>query len=80
MADVINELIVELVKDIGATALSITHDMGSVRKIADQVAMIYNGRIIWTGPVSQIDDSGNPYVDQFVHGRSKGPIQMNLAK
>ncbi len=80
MADVINELIVELVKDIGATALSITHDMASVRKIADQVAMIYNGKIIWTGPVSKIDDSGNPYVDQFVHGRSKGPIQMTLAK
>jgi len=80
MADVINELIVELVKDIGATALSITHDMASVRKIADQVAMIYEGKIIWTGPVTDIDDSGNPYVDQFVHGRSKGPIQMTLAK
>jgi phospholipid/cholesterol/gamma-HCH transport system ATP-binding protein len=79
MADVINELIVELVDDLGATALSITHDMASVRKIADTVAMIYEGKIIWTGPVAQIDNSGNPYVDQFVHGRATGPIQMSLA-
>jgi phospholipid/cholesterol/gamma-HCH transport system ATP-binding protein len=79
MADVINELIVELVEDLGATAISITHDMASVRKIADQVAMIYEGKIIWTGPVDSIDDSGNPYVDQFVHGRAQGPIKMEVA-
>jgi ABC-type polar amino acid transport system ATPase subunit len=80
MADVINELIVELVKDLGATALSITHDMGSVRKIADNVAMIYEGKIIWDGPVADIDNSGNPYVDQFVHGRADGPIKMTVAR
>jgi phospholipid/cholesterol/gamma-HCH transport system ATP-binding protein len=80
MADVINELIVELVKDLGATALSITHDMASVRKIADNVAMIYEGKIIWDGPVAKIDHSGNPYVDQFVHGRAEGPIKMTLAR
>jgi phospholipid/cholesterol/gamma-HCH transport system ATP-binding protein len=80
MADVINELIVELVKDLGATALSITHDMGSVRKIADNVAMIYEGKIIWDGPVTDIDHSGNPYVDQFVHGRAEGPIKMTLVR
>jgi phospholipid/cholesterol/gamma-HCH transport system ATP-binding protein len=79
MADVINELIVELVEDLGATAISITHDMASVRKIADQVAMIYDGKIIWTGPVDSIDDSGNAYVDQFVHGRAQGPIRMQVA-
>lgn len=74
MADVINDLIVQCVKNLGATALSITHDMASARKIADYVAMIYEGRIIWTGPVKDLDNSGNPYVDQFIHGRAKGPI------
>lgn len=74
MADVINELIVKCCKDLGATALTITHDMASVRKIADYVAMIYEGQIIWTGPVSELDNSGNDYVDQFIHGRAHGPI------
>ncbi len=74
MADVINDLIVQCVKDLGATALSITHDMASARKIADYVAMIYEGRIIWTGPIADLDHSGNPYVDQFIHGRATGPI------
>jgi phospholipid/cholesterol/gamma-HCH transport system ATP-binding protein len=78
MADVINELIVKCVKELGATAISITHDMVSTRKIADRVAMIYGGKIIWTGPKSQIDNSGNPYVDQFIHGRATGPIQMQV--
>jgi ABC-type transporter Mla maintaining outer membrane lipid asymmetry ATPase subunit MlaF len=80
MADVINDLIVKCVKDLGATALSITHDMASARKIADRVAMIYKGKIIWSGPVSQIDNSGNPYVDQFIHGRADGPIQMEVSQ
>jgi phospholipid/cholesterol/gamma-HCH transport system ATP-binding protein len=79
MADVINELIVQCVKDLGATALSITHDMASVRKIADHVAMIYEGKIIWTGPVADLDHSGNPYVEQFIHGRADGPIGRNAA-
>lgn len=77
-ADVINALIVERVKALGATAVSITHDMGSARKIADDIAMIHEGRIIWRGPASEIDASGNPFVDQFVHGRSEGPIRMAL--
>ncbi|VAV99701.1 Phospholipid ABC transporter ATP-binding protein MlaF [hydrothermal vent metagenome] len=80
MADVINELIIERVKEMGATALTITHDMSSVRKIADKVAMIYKGNIIWTGPRSDIDDSGNPYVEQFIHGKAEGPIQMEILK
>jgi phospholipid/cholesterol/gamma-HCH transport system ATP-binding protein len=80
MADVINELIVERVKDLGATALSITHDMASARKIADRIAMIHKGRIIWEGPVNEIDNSGNPFVDQFIHGRAEGPIQMEVFK
>ncbi|TCS60137.1 ABC transporter ATP-binding protein [Varunaivibrio sulfuroxidans] len=76
MADVINNLIVKITRETGASALSITHDMASVRKIADRVAMLYQGKIIWAGPVSEIDNSGNPYVDQFIHGRAEGPIIM----
>jgi len=78
MGDVINDLIVDCVRTLGATALSITHDMASARKIADRVAMIYKGRIIWSGPVSEIDRSGNEYVDQFINGRAEGPIQMEV--
>ncbi|MBI2233802.1 MAG: ATP-binding cassette domain-containing protein [Micavibrio aeruginosavorus] len=79
MADVINDLIVASTKDLGATTLSITHDMASVRKIADYVAMIYEGRIIWTGAVDDLDHSGNPYVDQFIHGRAEGPISFGVS-
>lgn len=79
-ADVINDLIVACVKRLGATTLSITHDMASARKIADRIAMIYKGRIIWQGPVADIDRSGNDYVDQFIHGRAEGPIKMDVLK
>lgn len=79
MADVINELIVQCVKDLGATGMTITHDMASVRKIADYVAMLYEGKIIWTGPIAELDKSGNDYVDQFIHGRANGPIGRNTA-
>jgi phospholipid/cholesterol/gamma-HCH transport system ATP-binding protein len=80
MADVINDLIVACVKRLGATTLSITHDMASARKIADRIAMIYKGHIIWQGPVEEIDRSGNDYVDQFIHGRADGPIKMDVLK
>ena len=80
MADVINDLISELVRDIGATAISITHDMASANKIADTIAMIHEGHIIWQGPVSTVNDSGNDYVDQFINGRAQGPIQMQVLK
>jgi phospholipid/cholesterol/gamma-HCH transport system ATP-binding protein len=76
MADIINDLIVATVKDVGATALSITHDMASARKISDKIAMLYGGKIIWQGPTAEIDRSGNEYVDQFIHGRAEGPIKM----
>ena len=76
MADVINELIVRCVEQLGATALSITHDMASVRRIADRVAMLHGGRIVWQGPVEALDASGSPYVDQFIHGRAEGPIKV----
>jgi phospholipid/cholesterol/gamma-HCH transport system ATP-binding protein len=78
MADVINDLIIETSKGLGATTLSITHDMASARKIADQIAMIYKGRIIWTGDAKDIDHSGNEYVDQFIRGAAQGPIQMEI--
>ncbi len=78
MADVINNLIVERVKALGATAISITHDMASARKIADEIAMLYQGRIIWRGASDEIDNSGNPMVDQFVNGRADGPIKMAI--
>jgi phospholipid/cholesterol/gamma-HCH transport system ATP-binding protein len=80
MADVINDLIVDTVKDMGVTTLSITHDMASARKIADKVSMIYKGKIIWSGRKEDIDNSGNAFVDQFIHGRAEGPIKMELAK
>jgi phospholipid/cholesterol/gamma-HCH transport system ATP-binding protein len=80
MADVINELIVKCVSDLGATAISITHDMASARKIGHRIAMLYDGKLIWQGPVSDIDRCGNPYVDQFIHGRADGPIQMQVRK
>jgi phospholipid/cholesterol/gamma-HCH transport system ATP-binding protein len=76
MADIINDLIISTVKDVGATALSITHDMVSARKISDRIAMLYGGKIIWQGPTAEIDRSGNPYVEQFIHGRAEGPIKM----
>jgi phospholipid/cholesterol/gamma-HCH transport system ATP-binding protein len=80
MADVINELIVKCVSDLGATAVSITHDMASARKIGHRIAMLYEGKLIWQGPVGQIDRSGNGHVEQFIHGRAEGPIQMQVRR
>ena len=74
-ADVINSLIAEEVRRLGCTAVSITHDMASARKIGHEIAMLHDGRIVWRGPASEIDRSGNPYVDQFVNGRAEGPIR-----
>lgn len=76
MADVINDLIISNSKDIGATTITITHDMHSARKIADKVAMLYEGKIIWFGDVKDLDSSNNPYLDQFIHGRAEGPINF----
>jgi phospholipid/cholesterol/gamma-HCH transport system ATP-binding protein len=80
MADVINELIVKCVHEVGATALTITHDMASTRKIADRVAMLHEGHLVWQGPKKDIDHSGNPFVDQFIHGRAEGPIKMQVRR
>ena len=75
MAGVINDLIREIVVEMGATAMTITHDMSSVRAIADNVAMLHGGVIRWTGPVSEMDATPDPYVQQFIHGRADGPIE-----
>jgi phospholipid/cholesterol/gamma-HCH transport system ATP-binding protein len=75
MSGVINELIREVVTEMGATAMTITHDMRTVRDVADRVAMLHNGVIQWSGPVGEIDTSGDPYLDQFINGRGEGPIE-----
>ena len=75
MSGVINDLIREIVVEMGATAMTITHDMTSVRAIADNVAMLHDGVIQWTGPVARMDDSGDPYLTQFISGSAEGPIE-----
>lgn len=77
-ADAINDLIIEQVRALGAAAISITHDIASARKIADEVAMLHNGKIIWRGKADSLDSSGNEYLDQFVNGRAHGPIKPAL--
>lgn len=74
MAGVINNLIRELTTEMGATAVTITHDMTTVRTVADEVAMLHGGVVRWSGPVGEIETCGDPYVDQFIHGRAVGPI------
>lgn len=80
MADVINDLIVKCSKELGATTITITHDMHSAKKIGNKLAMIYKGKIIWYGDAKDIDNSGNEYVEQFVHGKAEGPIKMELRR
>jgi phospholipid/cholesterol/gamma-HCH transport system ATP-binding protein len=80
MADVINNLIADCVRRLGATAVSITHDMASARRIADDIAMIHKGVIVWKGEAKQVGASGNAMVDQFIHGRAEGPIQMDVLR
>lgn len=79
MGDVIDGLIVSCVRDLGATALTITHDMESARRIGDRIAMIYEGKIVWVGDVAEIDRSGNDFIDQFIHGRVEGPMAGLIA-
>jgi phospholipid/cholesterol/gamma-HCH transport system ATP-binding protein len=74
MAGVINDLIRELVTEIGATAVTITHDMTTVRTVADHLAMLHDGRVRWQGPIEAMDGAPDPYLQQFIHGRADGPI------
>jgi len=78
MASVIDNLIIKNVREIGATALTITHDMSSARRIADNIAMIHEGKIIWNGPANEINSSGNIVVKQFIHGFPSGPIKTGV--
>lgn len=80
MADIINNLIVHVNQEVGATAVTITHDMASARKIGDRIAMLHGGKIIWAGPTDAIEYSDNEYVDQFIHGRTDGPIKMAVRR
>ena len=80
MGAVIDDLVVTCVRQLGGTAIAITHDIASARRIGDAAAMIHHGRIVWQGPASDLMDSGNPIVDQFTHGRREGPIQMELRR
>lgn len=75
----INDLIIRCVREIGACAITITHDINSLRKIADRVGLLHKGQFIWQGKISQIDRSGNPYLEQFIHGNSRGPFTDNVA-
>ena len=80
MGDIINELIVKCTEETGATALTITHDMASARKISDRIAMLYKGKIVWAGPTGEIDRSDNGVVQQFIHGRAEGPIEIDVRR
>jgi phospholipid/cholesterol/gamma-HCH transport system ATP-binding protein len=80
MGAIIDGLVVDCVKRLGSTAIAITHDMASAKRIGDTAAMIHTGRIIWTGPASELMNSGDPRVDQFTHGRREGPIEMELRR
>jgi phospholipid/cholesterol/gamma-HCH transport system ATP-binding protein len=80
MGAVIDGLIVDCVKRLGSTAIAITHDMASARRIGGRAAMLHHGKIVWEGPAEALMDSGNPLVDQFTHGRREGPIQMELRR
>jgi phospholipid/cholesterol/gamma-HCH transport system ATP-binding protein len=75
MAGVINDLIREITVELGSTAMTITHDMTTVRTCADNVAMLHAGLIQWTGPVGDVDHAGDAYLEQFIHGRAEGPIE-----
>ena len=80
MGDIIDELIVKSVRELKITALTITHDMDSARRIGDRIAMLYRGKIIWQGPTAEIDTSGNPYLHQFINGLEEGPIERVARK
>ncbi|MBY0281230.1 MAG: ATP-binding cassette domain-containing protein [Alphaproteobacteria bacterium] len=70
----INDLIIRCVRDLGASAISITHDINSLRKIADRVGLLFKGKLIWTGTVQEMDKTDNPYVHQFINGLTDGPF------
>jgi phospholipid/cholesterol/gamma-HCH transport system ATP-binding protein len=80
MGAVIDELIVDCVKRLGSASIAITHDMASAQRIGDNAAMLYQGKLAWTGPARDLLTSTNPVVNQFTHGRADGPIKMALRR
>ncbi|MSP02989.1 MAG: ATP-binding cassette domain-containing protein [Acetobacteraceae bacterium] len=80
MGAIIDGLVVDCVKRLGSTAIAITHDMASAKRIGDRAAMIHKGQIIWNGHAADLMNSGNPMVDQFTHGQREGPIGMELRR
>ncbi len=80
MGAVIDGLITDCVKRLGSTAIAITHDMASARRIGDRAAMLFHGKLVWQGEAAELMESGNAMVDQFTHGRREGPIQMELRR
>jgi phospholipid/cholesterol/gamma-HCH transport system ATP-binding protein len=78
MGDLIDKLIRKCTRELGATGLSITHDMASARRISDRMALIYRGKVIWNGPTAEMDTSGNAFVEQFIEGRTEGPIEVDF--
>jgi phospholipid/cholesterol/gamma-HCH transport system ATP-binding protein len=77
MANVINDLIIKVRDELGATTITITHDMHSAMAIATDIAMLYEGKILWHGSKQSVAKSKNPYLHQFINGLSKGPIEIN---
>ena len=80
MSNVINDLIVKTRERLGSTTITITHDINSTRKIASRLAMLYKGKIVWTGEVEKMDKSRNPIFDQFIKGKIEGPIKMDVRR
>ena len=76
MANVINDLIIKIREELGATTIAITHDMNSVRKIAKEVVLIHNGKIQWSGTKDEMESTENPYMVQFINGLSSGPFEV----
>ncbi len=76
MSDVINELILRLQHQLGITSVVVTHDMTSAYKVGNQIAMLYQGAIIFQGTPDDIKTTDNPYVRQFIEGRATGPIRL----
>ena len=78
MANVINDLIIKVRKDLGATTVTITHDMNSAMQIATDVAMIYEGKLLWSGSRDEVEKTKNPHLHQFIHGLTEGPIKVDV--
>lgn len=76
MSTIISELINERVDELGATVISIVSDLAVVRNIADSVVMLHEGRVVWSGPIAELDETDNPYVRQFITQSVDGPIEM----